>query len=155
MKKTGKMDIRLTETPNNRISIKQNLFINQLNISIMKLIRHLFLLTAMCSCGTISNNASTVSALNNCNNKVVVAIKGNVKTVDYNGELQSSIGYTVEINSKLYTTEDFVSYATDSVSAVNVGTYAMGISSADFCNVNPAFKNVEFVVVDGSLSINK
>ena len=30
----------------------------------------------------------------------------------------------------------------------------MGISSDDFFNVNPNFKDVEFVVVDGSLSIS-
>ena len=97
---------------------------------------------------------SATSILKSSDNKVVVTIRGNVKNVTYNGHLQSSIGYTVETNSKDYTTEDFVCYATDSVSATNVGTYAMGISSRDFCNVNPEFKEVVFVVVDGSLSIS-
>lgn len=98
--------------------------------------------------------ASGALLLKNNDNTIVVTIKGNIKNVTFNGERQSSIGYTVETNSDLYTTEDFVCYATDSVSAVNVGTYPMRISSADFCNVNPNYKDVVFVVVDGCLSIS-
>lgn len=89
----------------------------------------------------------------NYNNIVVVTIKGNTKSVEYNGERQSVVGYTVETSSRHYTTDDFVCYATDSVSAVRAGTYPMGISSNDFCNVNPKYKNVVFKVIDGSLSI--
>lgn len=100
---------------------------------------------------TVITAASTV--LKNDESKVVVTIKGNIKNVSYNGHLQSSIGYTVESSSANYTTDDFVCYATDSVSATKAGVYAMGISSDDFCNVNPNFKDVEFVVVDGCLSI--
>jgi hypothetical protein len=98
---------------------------------------------------------SATSILKRSDNRVVVTIRGNVKNVTYNGHLQSSIGYTVETNSKDYTTDDFVCYATDSVSATNAGTYAMGISSAEFCNINPDFKDVVFIVVDGSLSISE
>ncbi len=96
---------------------------------------------------------TAASILKDNDNKVVVTIRGNIKSVSYNGKLQSSIGYTVESTSSLYTTEDFVCYATDSVSAVNAGTYAMGIRSIDFHNINPNFKDVEFVVIDGCLSI--
>lgn len=85
--------------------------------------------------------------------QIVVTIKGNVQTVDFNGELQSSIGYTTEISSPLYSADNFLSFAIDSVSATNAGTYSMGISSSDFCNINPNFKNVVFVVYDGQLSI--
>ena len=97
---------------------------------------------------------SATSALKSSDNKVVVHIRGNVKNVTYNGHLQSAIGYTIETNSENYTADDFVCYATDSVSATDAGTYKMGISSADFCNINPDFKNVEFVVVDGSITIS-
>ena len=87
--------------------------------------------------------------------KVTVFIKGNVKNVNYTGSLQSAIGYTVEISSPDYTTDDFVCYATDSVSGTNIGTYGMGICSSDFHNVNPNYSNVEFVIVeDGRLCIN-
>ena len=97
---------------------------------------------------------AATAVLKNDESKVVVTIKGNIKNVSYNGHLQSSIGYTVESSSSNYTTDDFVCYATDSVSATKAGVYAMGISSDDFCNVNPNFKDVEFVVVDGCLSIS-
>lgn len=88
------------------------------------------------------------------NRTVIVTIKGNVKNVKFNGRRQSSVGYTIETNSRHYNSNDFVCYAIDSVSAVQTGTYNMGISSDDFCNVNPKYKNVVFVVTDGSLSIN-
>ncbi|MBR6081769.1 MAG: hypothetical protein IKP62_02445 [Salinivirgaceae bacterium] len=101
---------------------------------------------------TVITAATTV--LKNDESKVVVTIKGNIKNVSYNGQMQSSIGYTVESSSANYTTDDFVCYAIDSVSATKAGVYAMGISSDDFFNVNPNFKDVEFVVVDGSLSIS-
>ena len=101
---------------------------------------------------TVITAATTV--LKNDESKVVVTIKGNIKNVSYNGQMQSSIGYTVESSSANYTPDDFVCYAIDSVSATKAGVYAMGISSDDFFNVNPNFKDVEFVVVDGSLSIS-
>ena len=97
---------------------------------------------------------SAASLLKNNDNTIVVTIKGNIKNVTFNGQRQSAIGYTVETNSDLYTTDDFVCYATESVSAVNAGTYPMRISSNDFCNVNPNYKDVVFVVVDGCLSIS-
>ena len=97
---------------------------------------------------------AATSILKNDESKVIVTIKGNIQNVSYNGKMQSAIGYTVESSSARYTTDDFVCYATDSVSATKAGVYAMGISSDDFCNVNPEFKDVEFVVVDGCLSIS-
>jgi len=99
--------------------------------------------------------AVVISLSKNSDDAIVVTIKGNTKNVTYNGKLQSAIGYTVKINSDKYTTEDFVCYATDSVSAVNAGTYSMGIESSDFCNVNPNYDNVVFEVIDGCLSINE
>lgn len=98
--------------------------------------------------------SSALYAFMSDNSKVRVVIKGNAKNVNYNGSMQSSIGYTVEISSPEYTIEDFVCYAIDSVSATNVGTYSMGISSNDFYNINPKFSDVEFVVEDGYLCIN-
>lgn len=155
MKISKTMENKMAETGNTQVSAqKTELSINILNINTMKRIKQIFLLAALCVCGTIGNSTTTTSGLNSINSKVIVAIRGNIKNVDYNGQRQSVIGYSVAISNSLYTTEDFVSYATDSVSATEAGTYAMGISSSDFCNVNPAFKNVEFVVFDGRLSIN-
>lgn len=87
------------------------------------------------------------------NQTVVVTIKGNNVNFEYNGQRHSAVGYTVETNSRYYSADDFVCYAIDSVSAVKAGTYNMGISSNDFCNVNPKYKNVVFEVIDGSLTI--
>ncbi len=94
------------------------------------------------------------SMLKNNDNTIVVTIKGNIKNVTFNGQRQSSIGYTFKASSDSYTADDFVCYATDSVSAVNTGTYPMRISSNDFCNVNPNYKDVVFVVEDGCLQIS-
>ena len=105
-------------------------------------------------CGAICIGMSVTSNQSPIDEAVIVTIHGNVKNVDYNGRRQSAVGYTVESSSKRYTADDFVCYAIDSVSATKAGVYAMGISSDDFCNVNPKFKNVEFVVVDGYLAIN-
>lgn len=96
---------------------------------------------------------TVVATTENYDSTVVVTIKGNTKSVEYNGKRHSVVGYTIESSSRHYTADDFVCYATDSVSAVKAGTYPMGISSNDFCNVNPKYKNVVFEVVDGSLSI--
>lgn len=96
---------------------------------------------------------TAASMLKNDDNTIVVKITGNIKNVTFNGQRQSAIGYTVETNSDLYTTEDFVCYATDSVSAVNAGKYPMHISAADFCNINPKY-DVVFEVVDGCLFIS-
>lgn len=120
----------------------------------MKRIKQISILAAMSLCGAICIGMSVSSNQNPIDETVIVTIHGNVKSVDYNGRRQSAVGYTVESSSKLYTADDFVSYAIDSVSGTKAGVYAMGISSDDFCNVNPQFKNVEFVVVDGYLTIN-
>ena len=120
----------------------------------MKRMKQLWILAVMSLCGAICIGMSVSSSQNPIDETVIVTIHGNVKSVDYNGRRQSAVGYTVESSSKLYTADDFVSYAIDSVSATKAGVYAMGICSDDFCNVNPKFKNVEFVVVDGYLTIN-
>ena len=120
----------------------------------MKRMKQLWILAAMGLCGAICIGMSVSSNQSPVDETVIVTIHGNVKTVDFNGHRQSSVGYTVESSSKRYTADDFVCYAIDSVSATKAGVYAMGITSDDFCNVNPKFKNVEFVVVDGYLAIN-
>lgn len=116
----------------------------------MKTLRKITIVAAILATAAVIKPAVS----SNADDQIVVTIRGNVKTVDFNGELQSSIGYTTEISSPLYTAENFVSFAIDSVSAINAGTYSMGLSSANFCNICPKFKNVVFVVYDGSLSIS-
>ena len=91
------------------------------------------------------------------NTNVVVTITGNSNTVAYNTGEQSISGYTVEIEDEtgVYTENDFTFSGTAAASGTTVGTYAMGLSADDFSNTNANFAEVQFVVTDGVLTINK
>lgn len=91
---------------------------------------------------------------------VVVTIKGNTDSKAYNGAEQSVEGYTVEsISDPNYTAEDFS--LKEGFEAKATGTnasdtaYSMGLTADSFVNNNNNFKNVTFVVEDGSLTITK
>lgn len=91
---------------------------------------------------------------------VVVTIKGNTDSKVYNGIEQSVTGYTVEsISDPNYTAEDFS--LKEGFEAKATGTnasdtaYSMGLTADSFVNNNNNFKNVTFVVEDGSLTITK
>ena len=87
--------------------------------------------------------------------KVTVTVTGNTGTVTYNGAEQSVTGYKVEsISNPLYTAADFAFSGTASVTGTDAGTYAMGLTAAQFRNQSANFANVEFIVTDGSLQIN-
>ena len=87
--------------------------------------------------------------------EVTVTITGNKSTVTYNGAEQSVTGYKVEsISNPLYTAEDFAFSGTASVTGTDAGTYAMGLTAAQFENISQNFTNVEFAVTDGELTIN-
>ena len=91
---------------------------------------------------------------------VVVTIKGNTDTKVYNGAERSVTGYTVvSISDTNYKDTDFSLKA--GVEAKATGTnasdtaYPMGLTADSFVNNNSNFKNVTFVVEDGSLTITK
>ena len=87
--------------------------------------------------------------------KVTVTITGNKSTVTYNGAEQSVTGYKVEsISNPFYKAEDFAFSGTASVTGTDAGTYAMGLTAAQFENISQNFTNVEFAVTDGELTIN-
>ena len=87
--------------------------------------------------------------------KVTVTVTGNTGTVTYNGAEQSVAGYKVEsISNPLYTAADFAFSGTASVTGTDAGTYAMGLTAAQFRNQSANITNVEFIVTDGSLQIN-
>ena len=106
---------------------------------------------------TYVNGTLTVTELEG----VIVTIKENSGSFTYNGSVQSVTGYEiVKIESKdnLYTKDDFKFVGSDAdktVSGKDVGTYAMGLTKSHFQNTNPNFKNVTFVIEDGTLTINK
>lgn len=91
---------------------------------------------------------------------VVVTIKGNTDSQVYNGAEQSVTGYTVEsISNDNYKETDFS--LKEGFEAKAAGTnasdtaYSMGLTEDSFVNNNKNFKNVTFVVEDGSLTITK
>lgn len=85
--------------------------------------------------------------------EVVVTITGNHDRVHYDGEEHTVSGYTVDIDTALYTEADFRFKGTASVTKVYPGTYAMGLQEKDFVNLNENLVNVKFVVTDGYLEI--
>lgn len=89
--------------------------------------------------------------------KITVTITGATNTETYDGTEKKAEGYTVTISDPRYTTNDFTFRGTDVVKATNASTnqYMMGLKADDFTNDNEKFTNVEFVVIDGSLTINK
>ena len=87
--------------------------------------------------------------------KVTVTITENSGTEMYDGIEKTVTGYTVSIDNTLYTVEDFTFSGTDSVSGTDFGTYNMELKAEDFANISKNFTNVEFVIVDGTLSITK
>ena len=89
--------------------------------------------------------------------QITVTITGATKTETYDGTEKKAEGYTVTINDPRYTTDDFTFSGTNVVRATNASTnqYMMGLKADDFTNNNEKFTNVEFVVNDGWLVINK
>ena len=92
---------------------------------------------------------------------VVVTIKGQTKTVTYDGEEHTAWKYDViDISDPLYIkapdeVPNFWNKNAKGARGTDAGTYAMGWEAADFENTNTNFSNVEFVVVDGKLEISK
>lgn len=119
------------------------------------------------------NYTATATGLSNDNyklpesvtNEFVIAAKKGVKvtitenslTATYNTAEQKVEGYTVSIDDELniYSESDFSFNGDSTVSGTNAGTYPMELSAADFSNLNANYADVEFVIVDGALTINK
>ena len=87
--------------------------------------------------------------------EVVVTITGRSDTVEYDGNEKSVSGYdaTITEGSK-YTTDDFTFNGTAEAKGTEAGTYSMGLNADRFTNTNDNYKNVRFVVNDGTLTIN-
>ena len=92
---------------------------------------------------------------------MVVTIKGQTKTVTYDGEEHTAWKYDViDISDPLYIkapdeVPNFWNKNAKGARGTDAGTYAMGWEAVDFENTNTNFSNVEFVVVDGKLEISK
>ena len=84
--------------------------------------------------------------------KVTVTIKGNTKTVRYNGKEQSVTGFT-------YTAPEGVTVALRDSKAeakgTDKGTYYMGLTKDDFTVSSEIYKEFEIIVNDGYLEITR
>lgn len=89
--------------------------------------------------------------------KVTVTITEKSGTVTYDGGDHIVSGYkSMTANNPLYDVEDYVDETpTEAWTAkgTDAGEYPVGIVAGDFKNTNANFTNVEFVVVDGKLTI--
>lgn len=90
--------------------------------------------------------------------KVTVTITENSAAYTYDGEEHSVSGYkTIVSDNELYdvaTSVKATETAAWTVKGTDAGTYNVGITAGDFENINKNFTNVEFVIVDGALTIN-
>ena len=87
--------------------------------------------------------------------KVTVTITEHSGTVTYDGTEHKVTGYDVAISNPLYKEGDFEFNGTAEVKGTDAGTYDMELKAADFKNTSKNFKDVEFVIVDGTLEISK
>ena len=86
--------------------------------------------------------------------EVVVTITGHSDSVEYDGNEKSVGGYEVTITEgSKYTTDDFTFNGTAEAKGTEAGTYPMNLAAEQFTNMNGNYKNVRFVVNDGSLTI--
>ena len=91
--------------------------------------------------------------------EVLVNIRGNKVSEEYDGDPHTASGYKVEIKTPegvaAYTEDNFTFNGTDSVTKTDAGSYPMGLKASDFTNTNTNY-NVKFEVVeDGQLDITK
>ena len=101
----------------------------------------------------ITQNKGTLT-VTGVTDKVTVTITENNGTETYDGAEKTVTGYTVRISNPLYTEKDFAFSGDATVKGTNVGTYNMELNASDFANTNKNFTNVEFVIEDGTLTIN-
>ncbi len=103
---------------------------------------------------TITKTEGTLT-VTELTDKVTVTITENSGSEKYDGTEKTATGYTVSIDNELYTEDDFTFSGNDTVKGTDAGSYPMELKPEDFTNTNKNFKNVEFVIVDGTLEISK
>ena len=87
---------------------------------------------------------------------VTVTIKENSGTEKYDGTEKTVTGYEViSISDPKYLETDFAFEGNAEVKGTDAGTYNMELKPEDFTNINKNFKNVVFVIEDGTLTITQ
>ncbi len=87
--------------------------------------------------------------------KVTVTITEHGGSYTYDGTEKTATGYDVSSSNELYTANDFTFSGTDTVRGTNAGTYEMQLKASDFTNNSSNFTDVEFKIVDATLTIAK
>ena len=87
--------------------------------------------------------------------EVIVTITEHSGSAKYDGTEKTVTGYDVtSISNPLYTTRDFTFSGDATIKGTDAGTYDMNLAPGDFTNINGNFKNVSFVIADGTLVIS-
>lgn len=87
--------------------------------------------------------------------EVVVTITENRGSAKYDGTEKTVTGYKVtSISDPLYKESDFTFSGDATIKGTDAGTYDMNLVPEDFKNTNGNFKNVRFVIYDGTLVIS-
>ena len=109
--------------------------------------------------GTLASNYIITTeagklTVNPVTDEVTVTIKEHSAEHVYDGTEKTVTGYDVKsISNKHYTKDDFTFTGKAEVKGTNVGEYPMNIQASDFTNNSHNFKNVTFIIEDGSLKI--
>ena len=87
--------------------------------------------------------------------EVVVTITENRGNAKYDGTEKTVTGYKVtSISDPLYKESDFTFSGDATIKGTDADTYDMNLAPGDFKNTNGNFKNVRFVINDGTLVIS-
>lgn len=87
--------------------------------------------------------------------EVVVTITENSGSAKYDGTEKTVTGYKVtSISDPLYKESDFTFSGDATIKGTDAGTYNMNLAPENFTNINGNFKNVRFVIYDGTLVIS-
>jgi len=98
---------------------------------------------------TVEDGAFTITPVE----EVHVKITTHSGSFTYDAANHTVTGYDAEIDNPLYTGSDFTFSGDASVTAMNAGTYTMGLDGKDFTNNNGNFAKVNFEVVNEPLVI--
>ena len=86
--------------------------------------------------------------------EVVVTITENSGSAKYDGTEKTVTGYDAVSSNPLYTANDYSFSGDATIKGTDAGTYDMNLAPENFTNINVNFKNVRFVIYDGTLVIS-
>lgn len=86
--------------------------------------------------------------------EVVVTITENSGSAKYDGTEKTVTGYDAVSSNPLYTANDYRFSGDATIKGTDAGTYDMNLAPENFTNLNGNFKNVRFVINDGTLVIS-